>query len=490
MNLKTGGGILLFAAVLCVVVPLHAQDKGNQAKAKNAKQGQATQAAVQENKDQNTALLLKMQKKIKELEEKLKKLQDQQDDLSIHQMQLEGKVAGETSSKAFHLKDFHGHSRSLQALDPEISVVGDLAGKFVWSHGKEYAGDNRSGFDVRGLGVHFQSDLDPFSYLKAAITFSPHGVEFGEGYIVWTNVLNAMDIMFGKFRQQLGVVNRWHKHGLDQYDYPLMLTEPFGEGGLNQVGVSFLFLLPKITAQVNSLEIQVTNGMNKKAFAGKWASLPTTLVHYNNYWDLTRNTYLQLGLTGILGFNNHRGEVKSTPQKLFLDPALTHPFVLYDPKGNVVPLTFGPQTRTTTDESWRVTAFGGADLTIQWEPLNQAKYKNFLWRTEFLYGYQQLAPDAKGNKQRIHWMGGYSYIQGKVSRSFEIGLRGDLVQPFALHNSRHFIFQVVPYITWYESPWAHLRLEYDYMNGDQINASHTVLLQVVFAAGPHKHDRY
>jgi len=479
--LKKALGILFFTAIF-VATPLFAK---NEATKPNKKQ-----AGVTKTVDSSTAILLKLQNKIKELEGKVKKLQDQQDDMSIHQMKTDGKISNDSPNKSFRMKDFHGHSRSLQAMNPEISVTGDFAGKFVWSGGKEYNGGNRSGFDIRGVGLHIQSDLDPFSYMKAAISFSPNGVEFGEAYIVWTNVLNAMDITFGKFRQQLGVVNRWHKHGLDQYDYPLMLQEPFGEGGLNQVGISFLFLLPKITAQMNSLELQITNGMNSKAFAGKWASIPTTLLHYKNYWDLSRSTYLEFGLTGILGFNNHRGEVKSTPGKLFMDAAQTTPFNLYDNKGNPVPVTFGPQTTTVSDDPWQITAFGGADLTIQWEPINQAKYKNFLWRTEFLYGYQQLAPDKKGNKQRIHWMGGYSYVQGKISRSFEIGLRGDLVQPFALNNSKHYIFQVVPYITWYESPWAHLRLEYDYRNGDQISGSHTVLLQIVFAAGPHKHDRY
>lgn len=482
MKRKIGLGILLFASALFIAMPLAAQNKE---KKKDEKQAQS------EKPDKNVnALLIKLQKKIKELETKVKKLQDNQDEMSLHQLKTDGKISVKSSDKNFDMKDFHGHSRSLQSMNPEISVTGDFAGKFVWSGGKEYANDNRSGFDIRGIGLHIQSDLDPFSYMKAAISFSPHGVEFGEAYIVWTNVLHAMDITFGKFRQQLGVVNRWHKHALDQYDYPLMLQEPFGEDGLNQVGVSFLFLLPKITAQMNSLELQITNGMNSKAFAGKWASIPTTLLHYKNYWDLNRSTYLEFGLTGILGFNNHRGEVKSTPETLYEKASGGTPFTLYDPKGNQVPLTFAPQTQTVKDNPWQITAFGGADLTIQWEPLNQAKYKNVIWRTEFLYGYQQLAPDSSGNKQRINWMGGYSYIQGKVSRSFEIGLRGDLVQPWAVNNSRHYIFQVVPYITWYQSPWAHLRLEYDYMNGDQINGSHTVLLQVVFAAGPHKHDRY
>ena len=433
----------------------------------------------------------KLKAKIKELQDKLNTLENNLDEIQLQQMQTSAKIdALEPENKGFELKVFKGHGRALQKLNPEISVVGDAAGMFVWSNGKEYTGDWRSGFNFRGLGIHFQSDLDPFSYFKAAISFSPRGVEFGEAYIVWTNVLNKFDITLGKFRQQLGVINRWHKHALDQYDFPLMLKEPFGEGGLNQIGVSFLFLLPSITAQVNSLTLQITNGMNPRAFAGKYFSIPTTLVHYKNYWDLSRNTYLEFGLTGILGFNNARGKSEPVQQKYYMDKDHTMPFVLYDQQGNPVPIIMGPQPTRTVDESTRITAFGGGDLTIQWEPVNQAKYKNFIWRTEFLYGYKQLPADAKGNSQRIHWMGGYSYIQGKVSRRIELGVRGDLVQPFSTCNSKHFIFQIVPYITWYQSPWAHLRLQYNYMNGDQIQPVQRVLLQVVFAAGPHKHDRY
>lgn len=317
---------------------------------------------------------------------------------------------------------------------------------------------------------------------------SPEGVEFGEAYVVWTDVGNVMNIMAGKFRQQLGVVNRWHKHALDQYDFPLMLREPFGEGGLNQIGISFEFLIPHFIADANQLIVQVTNGMNGKAFSGKYFSLPTTLVHFKNYWDLSKNTYLELGMTGIVGFNNKRGFLSSGP--LFTDQNATTPFQVYDDQGNPVAMPFAPQVGPT-DEGLRLTAFGGADLTIQWEPVNQAKYKNFIWRTEFLYGYKDEGlKTASGDKNSINWFGGYTYIQAKVNRQVELGLRADLVQPFTEDNKGHYIYQVAPYVTWYESPWVKMRFEYEYEDGDLIEGIHRGIVQAVFAAGPHKHDRY
>lgn len=429
-----------------------------------------------------------LEKKVKALEKTIKQLKKGQEDLEIKQLVMEGKVEANAPKKeGFKRKTFTGHARALQGLNPEISLTGDLGGVFVWSGKKEYTGSKRSEFRFRGLGIHFQSSLDPFSFMKAAVSVSPSGVHFGEAYMVWTAVFGFMNITAGKFRQQLGVVNRWHKHALDQYDFPLMLTEPFGPGGLNQIGVSFEFRLPKLTAKTNELVVQVTNGMNDKAFAGQYFSIPTTLVHYKNYWDLSRNTYLEFGLTGIAGFNNRRGD--HAPASVYTDPAQTQPFVLYDDQGNPLPIPVNAQG-AIVDEDIRVTAFGGADLTLQWEPVKQSKYRNVIWRTEFLYGYKQLADGPGGEKQKIHWMGGYTYLQSRLTRSIEVGVRGDLAQPFVMSNSHHYIYQVAPYFTWWQSPWAKLHLEYWYTDGDLIKGVHTAIVQVVFAAGPHKHERY
>jgi hypothetical protein len=243
-----------------------------------------------------------LERRVKDLEARLKKLQQAQEDAEVGQMVMEGKVeASAPEPKTFKTKVFTGHHRGQQGLNPEISVTGDLAGTFLLSGGKEYTATERSGFQFRGLGLHFESALDPFSYMKAAFSISPSGVSFGEAYAVWTNVAGFMNITAGQFRQQLGVLNRWHKHALDQWDFPLMLTEPFGPAGLNQIGLSFDFLLGKLIAHATELTVQITNSMNAKAFSGNYFSVPTTLVYLKNYWDLTRSTYLELGLTGIVG---------------------------------------------------------------------------------------------------------------------------------------------------------------------------------------------
>ena len=52
-------------------------------------------------------------------------------------------------------------------------------------------------------------------------------------------------------------------------------------------------------------------------------------------------------------------------------------------------------------------------------------------------------------------------------------------------------WQVGPYVTWWQSPYVRVRLEVDYGDGRHTGPGELFIgLQIVFAAGPHKHERY
>ena len=52
-------------------------------------------------------------------------------------------------------------------------------------------------------------------------------------------------------------------------------------------------------------------------------------------------------------------------------------------------------------------------------------------------------------------------------------------------------WQFAPYITWHQSPWVHWRLEWDHLINTNLGPDQdTLWLQCVWAAGPHKHERY
>ncbi len=398
----------------------------------------------------NLNLIAQDSTRVKELEERIKKLEEKMEQNELQNLISEAEKISSEKKEKTKLKTFNSGQRSLQAINPEISVTGDQYFQYVPAAQYKSPGERTGGY-FRTLGVHIQSNLDPYSFAKATLEFNPNGFELGEAYMTWTDFLPRISLTVGKFRQQFGVVNRWHVHSLDQIDFPLALTTILGEDGLNQIGFSFDWLTPSLTADANELTFQLTNGQNSHLFSGDLFFFPSALIHFKNYYDLSTNTYLEFGLTGMVGFNNRKGETNGSK----------------------------------ISEPTRLTKLAGADLTVAWEPVNQALYKGFTWRSEIYYADKELP-----NQVRIKAFGGYSYFEYKLAEQWQAGLRIDYTQPFEQFNAGKYLYQFAPYITWLQSHWVKLRLQYNYLNGSDAVQSNTIRLQLVWAAGPHKHDRY
>ena len=436
-------------------------------------------------KDPN-AYILKLQKQIIEMQKKhdaeinsLKKQIDQIAEVtgksqSNNQLQslrdlAKAEAAKEkTAEQKPEEQTFKSGALGLQALNPEISVTGD----FLFSSRKDTTSENNNDFDFRNLGIHVESWLDPYTRFKSALEFHEDDTELGEAYITLYNISDDLNLTLGKFRQQFGVVNRWHKHGLDQVDFPLALRKIFGEGGLNQSGLSLDWLMPPAGNSSQQLTFQLTDGSNSRLFGENSRNRPSILAHYKNYRDISKDTYLEWGLTALSGWNDKWDLVGGAEQS----------------------------------DSKMTTALG-ADLTILWEPTEKMRYRNVEWRSEvYLLNKRLLAPDNSGVDNINAW-GLYSYLQSKVSRTIDIGIRGDFYEPdtksyanisgplslspLAVTSDSPHICQVGPYITWWQSPFVKFRIEYDYGNGKGIESpEHVLWLQCIFAAGPHKHERY
>ena len=363
---------------------------------------------------------------------------------------------------------FKSGGLSLQALNPEISVTGD----FLFSIRAGDTSEETSDFQFRNLGVHIESWLDPYSRFKSAIEFNEDEAELGEAYLNLYNIGDDLNLTLGKFRQQFGVVNRWHKHGLDQVDFPVALREIFGEGGLNQTGVSLDWIMLPVGDASQQLTFQVTDGSNDRLFGENSRNRPSLLGRYKNFRDLSKDTYLEWGLTGLLGWNDKWDISDGTKQN-----------------------------------SSQLTTVLGADLSVLWEPTEKMRYRNIEWRSELYWlNKDLLAPDGSGADAINAW-GLYSYLQTKISRTIDIGVRGDFyvpdtksyadisgalsLSPLAVTSDDPYLWQIGPYITWWQSPFVKFRTEYDYSNGKGIESpEHVFWLQAVFSAGPHKHERY
>jgi len=412
---------------------------------------------------------------VKRLEQQLGEVQEklEQDELAKIVSEAEAESKAPEEEEAPEKREFLWGALALQRLNPEISFSADFLAQLIIDGDKFYAGrDDRSSMPIREAGLHLQHVLDPYTRFKAAINFIPWPdaeVELEEVYITWFGLVKGLSITVGRFRQNFGVINRWHEHDLDQTSYPLAMELVLGEGGVGANGVSIKYFIPPLWAHAQELTLEVTDGENDTLFAGEYFSVPSALLHLKNYWDLSENTYLELGLSGMVGFNNRTAYAEDEK-----DP--------------------------TVDEPWRTTYVLGADLTLRWSPLKQAKYRSLTWRTEFYYALKEN-PETWLEQSRQSW-GVYSYLDYQLATRWFCGVRFDAALPTARNQGGDtaIAWDVVPYLTFWQSEFVYLRLEYrhghnvPHRDGDDLpwqrRTDNRILFQIDFAAGPLKHEKY
>ncbi|MGD2134809.1 MAG: hypothetical protein PVF27_01565 [Gemmatimonadales bacterium] len=348
--------------------------------------------------------------------------------------------------------DQQSRTRSLQALNPEISVTGDIVGNYTAPAGEAGAASAAA----REFEFAFQAPLDPYTRTKVFITrhedfaiagleaLHAHdgeageedhgqGFEIEEGYLYWVGLPGGLGAKIGKFRQEIGLYNRWHTHALNEIDRPLAATTFLGEDGLIQTGLAVTLPTLTLGPATQTLVFQATRGSNGALFAE--GSEPAFLGRFQSFWDLSTTSYLQLGATGVVGEND---EVGLASRLLALDVA------------------------------------------FRWTP-PQARFHDFQLKSEWYVSEREIGGLLETAQ------GGYAQANYRLDRRWVVGARADYVEGF---GSVPAIVQVAPTITWWQSEWVRLRLQYNYVKPEGFDASHTVLVQAVWAAGPHKHETY
>lgn len=413
--------------------------------------------------------------------------QNELEKLRLEASQFAGKVASVKSDAG----DETGKTRkkgnlSLQQMNPEISVTGDFSGMVQSAEGSAHAASGEhqhaswgpqqdSDFMFRGLGIHFESYLDPYSRFKAALHAAPgeHGTGLEEAYYEkfgqWGGTFTA-----GKFRMPFGVVNRWHTHALDQVDAPLALRRIFGDEGFVETGVGMDWNLRRRGRTTPILELRLTDAENSVIFGSNGRNRPALLVRYKLFTEVNKDLYYELGFSGIYGYNAHwEYELGGIHDHVSKNLGV---FV------------------------------AGVDFTRLMEPAREMRYRNSMFRTE-LYGVRKkiMAPDGTGIDDVMAW-GGYVNFHWKLDRTRETGFRVDYFEPDCkpYAASDHFVgstlasdvfgtreWQISPYFTWHQSPWVRYRMQFDLKSGSgEASDEKRLMFQLIWAAGPHKHEKY
>ena len=97
-----------------------------------------------------------------------------------------------------------------------------------------------------------------------------------------------------------------------------------------------------------------------------------------------------------------------------------------------------------------------------------------------------VAADA-GPAVRTGGRGGWAQANYRFGRRWITGFRGDYLEGRGRDPD---VYQLFPSLSWWQSEWVRLRLQYNYLKAANAGGNHTVLLQFVWAVGPHRHESY
>ncbi len=391
------------------------------------------------------SLIIVLEEKInkKEKEDALKKLMEEAKALSSQQRKKSSGIG----------KKFHSGARQQSGLNPNISLGGDFFGA-VSSEKNEFInepsdfnyGTNR--FELREVEISLNAPLDPFTRGKTHISFTENSLSVEEAYLQWLNLPLNMNLKMGLFNAEFGLLNRYHDHALPQFDRPRVLVNTFTSGSLGGFGLSGNFLLPRILfSDASNFDASIIRGGNNVSFTSEGDYNLIYTGQLINYYDITEDTYFEWVLGGATGYNDAMEEHRSY--------------------------------------------LGNLGFVVKWIPIGREKYKTIDWKTEFLVNKR------KGPVETVTTRGFYSSLQNKLNAKYWLSARiGYSELPFdKCQNERDYTLC----LDYWQSEFVFYRIQYQYLQrnitqyfdytGDMPDY-HTVLFQVCWAMGPHKHEAY
>ena len=372
-------------------------------------------------------------------------------------------AAAEPAAAEPQPQEFVGRQRSLQALNPEISLNADV---MAFVNPDAASSDN---FAPREFEISFQSSLDPFS--RAKLFVSRHGegpevIPFGEdvhaeeeeghgggfeieeGYVEWVSLPGGVGLKLGKFQQRFGTLNRWHSHALPFQSRSLPHLGYLGEEALAQTGASLSWLAPFGGGAAGTYEAAVEVTRSEHALWGESAR-PSVLGHVNGFWHLSPAVDLELNASWL------NGSYEDTTE--FFDR-------------NVY----------------------GIEMAFNWIPPALSRQRGLTLRggAMMLEGLLPHEDDllAAADPEATA-LGLWSMVEVRLSPSWLVGARFDRAE--SPHEPELTQTLLSPTLTWWQSEFVRVRAEYDFLSGfEGADATGLFALQVTFAMGPHKHESY
>ena len=329
--------------------------------------------------------------------------------------------------------------RSTLSTNPDISAIGDFRTSYT------NVGPRKVDLYVNELELQVSSVVDPYARANFIYTF---GKDFTTGELTpaleiatltSVSLPYQLQLTLGKFKPTFGKVNIVHPHAFSFVDFPKMTANFFDTEGMYLEGASLSWLVPNPYDFFQELTLEVGrigSEPNASLIRGDNSQL-SYMGHLKNFFDLTQNSTLEFGLSGLNGPNR-----------------------------------FGFST-----------SMEGLDLTYKWKPVQFNVLQSFTWQNEILFANMRLT-DAILVQSR----GAYSFAEYQFAQRWFVGARYDYSE-YPDDASRRDVAGTA-LVRFQPTEFEVLALEYQYTDRNYDRSTSQIIFRIIFGIGTHAAHQY
>jgi hypothetical protein len=329
--------------------------------------------------------------------------------------------------------------RSTLSTNPDISVIGDFRSSYT------SVGPRKIDLYMNELELQVSSVVDPYARANFIYTF---GKDFTTGEITpnleiatltSVSLPHQLQLTLGKFKPVFSKVNIVHPHAFSFVDFPKMTANYFDTEGMYLEGASLSWLVPNPYDFFQELTLEVGRiGSEPNASLVRGDNSQLSYVgHLKNFFDLTQNSTLEFGLSGLNGPNRFNFS----------------------------------------------TSMGALDLTYKWKPVQFNVLQSFTWQNEILFSNMRLT-DAILVQSR----GAYSFAEYQFAQRWFVGARYDYSE-YPDDATRRDIAGTA-LLRFQPTEFEVLALEYQYTDRNYDRSTNQVIFRIIFGIGTHAAHQY
>jgi hypothetical protein len=353
---------------------------------------------------------------------------------------------------------------SANLLNPTVTAIGNGLYRYDDRAVGEAGERIDNNFNVREVELDLRAAVDPFADGVVIASFESERVgefEAGieEGYVnikrlpfpVFDDPPLGLKLKVGRFRPEIGRINRLHLHDLPQMTRPMVIEEFFGEEGFVGNGLSAQFFIPTPFDEESALELtaQLLTGGGVLIAPGPPQS-PAAVG--NLRWFRT-----------VAGAHN-------------FDLSLIFHFGRTDPEATLNAMTYS------------------ADFLYKWKPLRGGEFRSFVVGGQVFYTrrafLEEVDTDGDGQidaseRRDTNPLGYFAFTQYQLDRSTYLGVRWDDTAAIAGDQFRR--RAVSGYLTWYTSEFLRFRVGYERRLSDiaEENGRNSAFAEINLVFGAH-----